>query len=173
MAGQRDVLDELVRIPAECFARCISVVHPDFVGLGEIDRLARISSEPGDRVDHFARAQVDNFNRPLVLSWNEQALPFDVHRHVVEIALNIRQWDALDLFQRRTGLRLRPRNQDHAQSPEYRQVRFHSLAPQLGFLNLHFRSLSRLIHFFKERFATSTPLKRRPKFADIFHALQS
>jgi len=36
-------------------------------------------------VDHFARAQVDNFDRPLVLSWNEQALPFDVHRHVVEI----------------------------------------------------------------------------------------
>jgi len=26
-------------------------------------------------VDHFARAQVDNFDRPLVLSWNEQALP--------------------------------------------------------------------------------------------------
>jgi hypothetical protein len=69
-------------------------------------------------VDHFARAQVDNFNRPLVLSWNEQALPFDVYRHVVEIALNIRQWDALDLFQRRTGLTLRSRNQDHAQSPD-------------------------------------------------------
>jgi hypothetical protein len=59
---------------------------------------AWISSESGDRVDHFARAQVDDFNRPLVLSWNEQALPFDVHRHVVEVTLNVRQWDALDLF---------------------------------------------------------------------------
>jgi hypothetical protein len=55
-------------------------------------------------VDHFACAEVDNFNRPLVLSGNEQALPFDVHRHVVEVTLNIRQWNALDLFQRRIGL---------------------------------------------------------------------
>src|ERR1700682_5884363 len=133
MAGQRDVLDELVGIPAECFARCISVVHPDFVGLREIDRFARISSKPCDRMDHFARAQVDNFNRPLVLSGNEQALPFEVYCHVVEIAFDIRQWNALDLFQRRISLALRSRSQNYAQSPEYRQVRFHSLAPHLAF----------------------------------------
>src|SRR6266849_6462347 len=74
MSRQRDVLDELVSISAECFAGCISVVHPDFIRLGEINCLARISSESRDRVDHLARAQVHNFNRSLVLSWNKQAL---------------------------------------------------------------------------------------------------
>jgi hypothetical protein len=68
-----------------------------------------------------------------VLSGNEQALPFDVHRHVVEIALNIRQWDALDLFQRRARLALRSWNQDRAQNPENRCVPFHSFAPRLQF----------------------------------------
>src|SRR6266850_759519 len=120
MTGQRNVLDELVRISAKGLARRISVVHPNFVGLGEIDGFARISSEPCDRVDYLARAQIDNFNRPLMLPRNKQALAFDIHRHMVEIALNIRQWNALDLFQRGAALTLRPRNQDHAQSPENR-----------------------------------------------------
>src|SRR5205807_3726340 len=133
MSGQRDVLDQLVSIPAKCFARGISVVHPDFVGLREIDGLAGISSKTCDRMDHLAGAQVHNFNGPLVLSWNEQALAFDVHRHVVEIALNIRQWDALDLFQWRAGLAPRCRNQDHTQSQENCCVPFHSFAPRLNF----------------------------------------
>ena len=133
MTGQWNVLDELVRIPTEGFARRISVVHPNFVGLGEIDSFARISSEPCDRVDHLARAQIDHFNRPLMLSRNKQALAFDVHCHMVEVAFNIRQWNALDQLQRGAILTLRPWNQDHAQSPENRQVLFHSFAPQLAF----------------------------------------
>src|SRR6266568_9001976 len=87
ISGQRDVLDELVSIPAKCLARGISVVHPDFVGLREIDCLAGISSETCDRMDHLAGAQAHSFNGPLLLSWNEQALAFDVHRQVVEVAL--------------------------------------------------------------------------------------
>src|SRR5437870_6813425 len=91
MSRQRDILDELVSVSAECFARCISIVHPDFIGLREIDGLARISSETRDRVDHLAHAQVYDFNRPLVLAGHEQALASYVHCHVVEVALNIRQ----------------------------------------------------------------------------------
>src|ERR1700730_416931 len=130
MAGQRDVLDEFVGISAERFACCIPVVHPNFIGLGKIDRFAGVSSKPGDRVDHFARSQVDDFDGPLVLPGNEQALSFDVYRHMVEVALNIRQRNALDLFQRRAGLTPRRWNQDYAQSPENSQVGFHPLAPQ-------------------------------------------
>ena len=110
MSRQRDILDELVSVSAECFARCISIVHPDFIGLREIDGLARISSETRDRVDHLAHAQVYDFNRPLVLAGHEQALASYVHCHVVEVALNIRQRDTLDQFHRWAALTLRPRN---------------------------------------------------------------
>src|SRR6266481_9211456 len=133
MTGQWNVLDELVRIPAKGLARRISVVYPDLIGVGKIERFAGISPESRNRVDHFPRAQIHNFNRPLVFPGNKQALAFDVHRHMVEVALNIWQWNALDLFQWRAGLTLRPRNQNHVQSPENRQVLFHSFAPQLAF----------------------------------------
>src|SRR3989442_11724562 len=97
MPCQRNVLDELVSVSVECFARCISVVYPNLVGLGEIDCFAWISSESSNRMNHLTRAQIHHFNRPLMLSRNEQALALYVHCHVVEVALNIRQWDALNL----------------------------------------------------------------------------
>src|ERR1700730_9696004 len=97
MTGQWNVLDELIRISAEGLARCISVVYPDLVGLGKIKRLAGISSESCNRVNHFPRAQIHNLNRPLMFPWNKQPLAFDVHGHMVEVAFNIRQRDTLDL----------------------------------------------------------------------------
>src|SRR5260370_24895699 len=170
MTGQWDVFDELVGISAECFARCMSVVNPDFVGLGKIDCFARISAESRNRVDHFARAEIYNFNCSLVLSWNEQALALDVHRHVVEVALNIRQWDALDLFQWRAGLTVRSRNQDHAQTPRNCRMPFHSFAPRLKFSRICF-ARAEVCYY---RYAgLSTSLKHWPKFADILHVLES
>ena len=56
---------------------------------------------------------------------NKQALALYVDCHVVEVPLNIRQWDALDLFQRRARLTPCYRNQDHTQSPENCCVPFH------------------------------------------------
>src|SRR5712692_7791983 len=68
-----------------------------------------------------------------VVDLNKQALAFHVHRHVVNVALDIWQWDGLNQLQRRIGLPLRLWEEDHPQGHEDRHVRFHFIAPQTEF----------------------------------------
>ena len=99
----------------------------------QIDSLPRISAKSSDRPDVFARAQVDHFDGSLMLSWNKQPLAFDIHSHVIEVTLNIGQWNRLHQPQRclrlawRATLGLRRWSEYRAQSAENREeARLHS-----------------------------------------------
>ena len=84
--SQLDGSSYFVRRPANGYNSVISKVCPDFVGVGEIERLARIPPEPFGLVDHLAFAQAHDDKTPVGLPCNKQALAFDVHRYVVHVA---------------------------------------------------------------------------------------
>src|SRR6266404_4791540 len=104
---ERNVFDQFVGISTEGLQCGVAIVYPDLVGFRQINCLARIASEAGDRVNHFAFAKIDDLDGPLMFAGNKQALAFQVHGHVVEVALDVRQRDGLYQFHRRTGLRPR------------------------------------------------------------------
>src|ERR1700681_2545217 len=79
-ARQLDGFDYLIRSSANSDNRVISEVGPDFVSLGDIERLARISSQTFGLVDHFTGGHIHNNEALVSLATNEQALAFDVHR---------------------------------------------------------------------------------------------
>ena len=155
MAGERDILHQLVGFATKGFDGAVSVVDPNFICLRQVEGLARISAEPGDRPDVFARAQVDDFDGSLVLSGNEQALALRIHGHMIEVTLDTGQRNRLQQPQRcvrlawRAILGRRGRSGYRAQSPEnHEEGRLHSRIPPIAvsFCKKHGTSLKNKSH---------------------------
>src|SRR2546426_5114790 len=84
--GQRDGFGYFVSSPADGYDSVIAKVRPDFVGVGKIERLARISSESLDLLNHLTRTQIHDYKTPIGLARNEQALAFDIYSDVIHVA---------------------------------------------------------------------------------------
>ncbi len=93
-SGQRDGVGYLIRCPVDRDHTAVFQVHPDFVGIGQVDGFFGTRRE-GGLVNYLACFQVHNDERVIVLAGNKQALALDVYRDAVHVALG-RQWDRLD-----------------------------------------------------------------------------
>src|ERR1051325_6220374 len=60
-----------------------------------------MAAKAGDRMNHLAGAQIDDFNSLLVLAGNKQALAFEVYGRMIEISFHIREGYGLNQSQRR------------------------------------------------------------------------
>ena len=94
--GQLDGLDGLVRVPTEDLTRPLfRVGDEELVQLSTIEHRVRVA-QSRNRMDHFARPQVHDRDRLLDLGGNEQAPAPDIHPHVIQETVHIRQGNALN-----------------------------------------------------------------------------
>ena len=77
-AGQLDGFSHLVSRAADRDNSVISEVGPDFVGLGKIERLARIPTESFSHLAHLTGTHIYSDETLVRLACNKETLPFDV-----------------------------------------------------------------------------------------------